>query len=188
MTIEEFLRLPEIDEAPAAEFVEGRFVRKGAFTPRGSRLDGCLCRRLNVFARAGQLGQAFLRLRFTFGESSIVPDVVFQREEAILADDRGQISDEVVWPPDLLVEILSPEHSPHFAAEKLGFAVQNGCPLGWLIDPYAKTITTFAPGEKPKALGPGAILDGGPALPGFRLPVEEVFGWLKRPRRRGPGA
>ena len=28
-------------------------------------------------------------------------------------------------------------------------------------------------------MAPDGVLDGEPVLPGFRLPVAEVFGWLK---------
>jgi Uma2 family endonuclease len=157
-------------------------VSKHAFLQR------LMANRLKAFAEPRELGEAFTELRFTFAGRSIVPDVAFRRAELIQVDDRGQISDEVVGPPDLMVEILSPDQSPRYTADKLTFAVENGCAVGWLIDPYGETITVFAPDQDPMMLNVGAILEGGAALPGFQLPVEEVFGWLKRPRRRGPGA
>ena len=75
---------------------------------------------------------------------------------------------------------------------KLIHATAHGCPLGWLIHPYQKTIDVYRPGRPPERLAPDAVLEGEPVLPGFRLPASEVFGWLKRPGRRpqtppGPG-
>jgi hypothetical protein len=36
-------------------------------------------------------------------------------------------------------------------------------------------VTTHLPGRDPVRLGLGETLDGGDYLPGFRLPVSEVF-------------
>ena len=62
-------------------------------------------------------------------------------------------------------------------------ATSHGCPLGWLIHPQSKTIDVYRPGQSPERLAHDDVLDAEPVLPGFRLPVAEVFGWLRPPRR-----
>lgn len=42
------------------------------------------------------------------------------------------------------------------------------------------------PGATPERLPADGVLTGEPVLPGFRLPVEEVFGWLVRARPQNP--
>ena len=51
--------------------------------------------------------------------------------------------------------------------------------LGWLIDPERETIDVFRPGRPVERMAPDGVLDGEPVLPGFRLGVAEVFGWLE---------
>jgi Uma2 family endonuclease len=86
---------------------------------------------------------------------------------------------EALWPPDIHIEIISPDQSVKKSREKLSHSTAHGCPLGWLIHPEKKTIDVFRPGRPAERLAPDGILEGEPVLPGFRLPVSEVFGWLK---------
>jgi Uma2 family endonuclease len=65
--------------------------------------------------------------------------------------------------------------------------VAHGCPLGWLIHPERKYVDVYRPGRPVGRLAADGVLEGEPVLPGFRLPVAEVFGWLIY-RRPGPGA
>ena len=56
-----------------------------------------------------------------------------------------------------------------------------------------KTIDVYRPGQPPVCLAADGVLEGEPVLPGFRLPVAEVFGWLiyRKPDPgppAGPGA
>jgi Uma2 family endonuclease len=178
LTLEEFLRLPNIEEAPALEFIDGRVVRKAMPKKKHSLLTVELSIHLNNFARPARLGLAFGELRCTFAGRSIVPDLVFLLTEHIELDPDGSITDETNVPPDLHVEILSPDRSIRDTHAKLLHSTANGCPLGWFINPYKKTIEVYRPGRTPERLGEDGMLEGEPVLPGFRLPVAEVFGWL----------
>jgi Uma2 family endonuclease len=51
-----------------------------------------------------------------------------------------------------------------------------GVPLLWYIDPRRQTVTEYCPGREPTTLGIGDTLDGEDVLPGFWLPVADVFG------------
>ena len=50
-----------------------------------------------------------------------------------------------------------------------------GTRLVWVARPDRRTVVVFAPGRAPVELGEGDELDGEDVLPGFRLPVREVF-------------
>jgi len=41
--------------------------------------------------------------------------------------------------------------------------------------PPSQTIDVYAPGKKKRTFGVNDTLDGGDVLPGFRLPVRELF-------------
>jgi Uma2 family endonuclease len=184
LTLEEFLRLPDIEEAPALEYIDGRVVRKAMPKRSHSSIGKMLCRRLDDFAEPRGLGESFPELRCTFAGRSIVPDLVFLRAEHVAWNSDGSPVEETDRPPDIHIEILSPDQSARETHLKLLHSVANGCPLGWLFDPSARTIDVYRPGRTPERLAEDGVLEGEPVLPGFRLPSAEVFEWPSR--RTGP--
>jgi Uma2 family endonuclease len=52
---------------------------------------------------------------------------------------------------------------------------EAGVLLIWLVDPEQMTITVIASGRSTKVLQSGDTLDGGDVLPGFSVPVAEIF-------------
>ncbi|MBX6312105.1 MAG: Uma2 family endonuclease [Isosphaeraceae bacterium] len=187
ITLEEFLRLPQIDEPPYLEYIDGRIEPKVSPQKKHSRIAIRLGARLDQFAEAGGLGAAFVELRCTFAGRSILPDLVFLRQEHIDYDEQGLLVNETCRPPDLHVEIVSPDQSIAQNRRRLAHSLAHGCALGWLIDPERRVIEVHRPGQAPERLPADGTLSGEPVLPGFRLGVAEVFGWLVRPRP-GPGA
>jgi Uma2 family endonuclease len=179
MTLEEFLRLPE--DKPYLEYIDGRIEAKVSPQKKHSLLTARFLERLNDWAEPARLGYAFPELRCTFAGRSIIPDVAFLLREHIEIDEEDEPINETWCPPDLHIEIISPEQTVKKAREKLIHSTGSGCPLGWLIHPEKKlkTIDVFRPGRPPERMAPDAVLEGEPVLPGFRLPVAEVFGWLK---------
>jgi Uma2 family endonuclease len=176
-TLEEFLRLPE--EKPYLEYIDGRIEAKVSPQKKHSVIQGKLCDYLDGFATPQKLGLAFGELRCTFAGRSIVPDVVFLLREHIETDDLGEVLDDTPRPPDLHVEIISPDQSVKLSHDKLLHSTANGCPLGWLIHPYKKTVDVYRPGRPPERMALAAEIEGEPVLPGLRLTVAEIFGSLK---------
>ena len=189
LTLEEFLRLPGIDEHPYREFVDGRIEEKVAPQKRHSTIQKQLVRHLDDFALPRSLGESFPELRCTFAGRSIVPDVVFLLRDHIETDENGDLINETFLPPDIHVEVASPDQPIKKNRDKLKFSTANGCPLGWLIDPERQTVEVYRPGRFREQLPADGVLVGEPVLPGYRLPVAELFGWLtyRRPGPAGPG-
>ena len=50
-----------------------------------------------------------------------------------------------------------------------------GCTLVWVVDPHRRCVTVHEAGVSPTTLHALDALDGGRILPGFRLPVAELF-------------
>jgi Uma2 family endonuclease len=178
MTLEEFVKWRRIDEQPYLEYYDGRFAERKAGARSHSVLMSDMTRAFDRYAKHLRLGMAFLALRCTFGRRSIVGDVIFLREAQILRDEQGYIMDETNAIPDILVEIRSPEESIEQAHAKFTGSIAEGCPLGWFIDPCLNTIDVFRPGQPPERLPEDGFLDASPILPGFRVALAEVFGWL----------
>ena len=78
--------------------------------------------------------------------------------------------------PDLAVEVLSPSDRMADAMSKITMYLQAGVRLVWLVDPASLTVTVFRQDAAPKSFGAGESLDGGDVLPGFSVPVAEIFG------------
>lgn len=188
LTLEEFLKLPEIDEHPYLEFIDGQIEAKVSPQKKQGLIQGEIWNYLNQFARPRQLGVAFLELRCTFAGRSIVPDVVFLLNQHIEIDELGEPINETPVPPDIQIEIISPDQFLAKTHRKLLWSVANGCPLGVLIHPERKTIDVYRPNQEPERLAPDGILKGEPVLPGFRLPAAEVFGWLVLRRPNPPAS
>jgi len=177
MTLEEFLKLPE--ESPSLEFIDGRIEAKVSPQQKHGLIEMRLAAHLNQFAEPRRIGMAFPELRCTFHGRSIVPDVVFLLKEHIELDERGEVADETRLTPDIHVEIISPEQSVRSSHEKLVHSTSQDCLLGWLIHPYLTTVDVYRPGSLPETRESGDVLEGDPVLPGYVLPIAELFGWLK---------
>jgi Uma2 family endonuclease len=79
--------------------------------------------------------------------------------------------------PDLAVEVLSPSNTHEEMRLKIVSYLDAGTLL-WLVDVGKRRVEVYTPGQPPKVLGIDDILDGGDVLPGFTLPLKEVFARL----------
>jgi Uma2 family endonuclease len=77
-------------------------------------------------------------------------------------------------PPLWAVEIVSPNDKANEIRDKREIYQQAGI-LYWEIYPKARSVDIYAPGEPVRTVGMGGTLDGGVVLPGFTLPVRELF-------------
>jgi Uma2 family endonuclease len=178
ISLEEFLRLPEIDEHPYLEYIDGRIEAKMSPQKKHGVIQKELMNHVDAYSKPRQLGMTFPELRCTFAGRSIIPDVVFLLKEHIEIDERGEVLDPTFRPPDIHVEIVSPDQPVAKCREKLVFSTANGCRLGWLIDPERKTVEIYCSGRPAERLPNDGVLTGGPVLPRYRLPVVKLFGWL----------
>ncbi len=94
--------------------------------------------------------------------------------------------DEAFWSvaPVLIVEVLSPSNTKAEMDRKLTELFAAGCKLAWLIDPRAKTAKVYTSAKKFKQLDATGTLDGGKVLPGFTLPLADLFAATKRKKPR----
>src|SRR5262249_49692616 len=99
------------------------------------------------------------------------PDAAFVRRDRL----PGFTDRFVPLAPDLAVEVLSPSDRIADAMGKITMYLQAGVRLVWLVDPSARTVTIFRPDAALKLVGAGETLDGGDVLPGFSVPVAELF-------------
>jgi Uma2 family endonuclease len=81
--------------------------------------------------------------------------------------------------PDLAVEVLSENNTPEEMDRKLREYFLAGVRLVWMIDPRKRTAEVYTAPDGPVAvLNETQSLDGGDVLPGFTLPLAELFAHL----------
>jgi Uma2 family endonuclease len=82
--------------------------------------------------------------------------------------------------PELAVEVLSTGNTPGEMARKRQDYFAAGVQLVWQVHPSARTVEVFTAPEQSTVLHEAQILDGGAVLPGFTLPLHELFAALDR--------
>lgn len=177
MTIDEFLNLPE--EEPALEFEDGVVSQK--VSPRGqhSRLQSEFEAHVRRQAEARKLAMAFPELRTSFGGRSYVPDVAVYSWDRIPLDSNGRIANDFRIPPDIAVEIVSPEQSVISLVRKCVWYIEHGVRIAILIDPEDESVVLFRPGQPPKVLGGNERIVLDDVLANFDLTVRELFDSLR---------
>jgi Uma2 family endonuclease len=176
LTLAEFLDLPETE--PASEYIDGEILQK--LMPKGkhSHLQLSLSISINQAASSAKIAYAWPELRCSFGDRLIVPDIAVFEWEHIPFDADGEVPDDFLIPPDWIIEILSPDQSPHRVTQKILYSLQHGTQLGWVLDPTDRSILVFMPNQLP------VFCEGGDRLPvlapiALELTCEQIFGWLK---------
>jgi Uma2 family endonuclease len=77
--------------------------------------------------------------------------------------------------PILAVEILSPSDTVEEVHAKVESYLRVGVALVWIVDPHDRTVLVYQPGEEPELFNVRRELSGEPHLPGFRVPVAQIF-------------
>ncbi len=150
LTLEEFLKKPNIDESPAWEYTNGEMRQKPMPQGQHSKLQYKLCETINQVAEKPNIAYALPELRCNFGNRSIVPDVSIFYWERIPVTEEGEIANKFDSFPDWTIEILSPSQKSTRVIDNILHCLQHGSRLGWLIDPDEKSIFVFKPNQNPK--------------------------------------
>jgi Uma2 family endonuclease len=80
--------------------------------------------------------------------------------------------------PDLAVEILSEGNTPGEMDRKLHDYFFSGTRLVWYIDPQRRSVRVYTSPDQCVELSERQTLDGGAVLPGFSLPLAQLFARL----------
>ena len=80
--------------------------------------------------------------------------------------------------PDLAVEVLSEGNTDAEMERKLKDYFRAGVSLVWFVDCDQRTVAIYTSPADPVVLDASATLTGGEVLPGFELPLAELFAQL----------
>ena len=108
-----------------------------------------------------------------------IPDVSFISCDQI---PSGEFPSEPVPHlfPDLAVEVLSRGNTAAEMTLKISEYFAAGSRIVWIIDPETQTADVYTASDECRRLKVTQTLDGGDVLPGFKLPLKELFATKRR--------
>lgn len=77
--------------------------------------------------------------------------------------------------PDFAAEVRSQNDARPNLEAKMEEYINNGTQLGWLIDPYEKTVTVYHEDGTTEELDKPTTLSGEPVLPGFECNLDRIW-------------
>jgi Uma2 family endonuclease len=167
---------------PAWEWIGGQAVQKMSPTNWHAFLQREFAERLNAWAGAnGRVGTEW-RFRVPPNEydtRSLVPDVAYISTIRYLALDRKDRTYPSV-PPELVIEILSPEERASRVASKKRAYLSWGVVAVLIADPETRSIEMYDRGASFKFYGSGKTFTH-ENFPGLALPIDDVFAVLDEP-------
>ncbi len=164
------------DDGYQYELVDGELIRMAPADMDSSRIGGLFVTYLNVHVIPLRLGAVFpadAGVRFASDPDTVLsPDAAFVRGDRLpaKADRRG------FWSvtPDLVVEVVSPSDRRTAVLTKVARYLDFGVDLV-VVWPPTRTLTLHRAGQDVEELGQGDVFDAGDVVPGFRLPVTDLF-------------
>ncbi|MBK6770229.1 MAG: Uma2 family endonuclease [Ardenticatenales bacterium] len=176
MTAEELAAIPDLPGR--SELVRGEYIEMSP----GSGGHGFVAARV-AFRIAAFIEDHSHLGRVYAAETGFVlfrnPDTVRGPDASFLsfprADHPLDQAGFIEGPPDLAVEVVSPNDTERYVAEKVADYLGAGTPLVWVVRPRKRTVTVHDASGDVRVLGEGEVLDGGDVLPGFEVEVGRLF-------------
>lgn len=143
-----------------------------------------LASHLNIFAWPRKLGFAVVEGMFSLGpnRSQRRPDLAFIVYAQMSTSLAGS-TDPAVWEvvPNLAVEVVSPNNGASEMETKLLDYFTAGVQVVWVVYPLLRRIYAYQSPNQVQILTESDELDGGVAVPGFRLRIADLFALLEKP-------
>jgi len=171
------IQLDRLADEPGVEYVHGQIVEKPV-SIESSLIEAAVARLLgNAAAKNGAAmvfgsSMGFRCLPDDPGKFR-KPDVSVVRRERMAGIDPK--SGFLQIPPDLAVEVLSPNDLAYDVDEKVEEYLRNGFPLVWVIQPATRSVTVRQPDGTISLLHEHQEITAGNAIPEFRCKVAEFF-------------
>lgn len=165
---DEFAELPE-NRDKKLEFIDGEIIEVPS-NVYSSEISSIIIRLLGNFVYERKLGHVTGEQGgYMIAGARIAPDVAFISKSKRFTR-KGYNPD----PPDLAIEVMSPDDKPEDLEKKLRKYAEARV-LVWVFYPEDKTVKVHAPDLPEQTLSIDDTLSGGDVLPGFTLAVKDVF-------------
>lgn len=175
LTVEDLANLG--DTPGRHDLIRGELIRMSPAGARHGELALSIGGYLWSYVREHALGKTYAaETGFILARNPdvlLAPDVAFVRTDRLPPDDeqKGFLN----LAPDLVVEVVSPSDRQADGHAKVIEYLRAGVQLVWVVDPVNRDVSVYLPDRTSRILTGDDVLDGGTVLPGFQLPLPEVF-------------
>jgi Uma2 family endonuclease len=174
-TITTAQQLFEAGDIGPCELVRGELIMMSPAGFEHGDLGIIIASALSAFVRTHRLGKVCGADTGFYVERNPdtvrAPDVAFVRKERV----HGRITAYFDGAPDLAVEIISPNDRRRDIEAKTQMWLDTGCEVVWVVDPPRQTITVYKTNDSPKQYQSSDTIECPDLLPGFALPLKDVF-------------
>jgi Uma2 family endonuclease len=175
MTADELLALPR-DEF-RYELVNGELKKMSPAGHHHGRIIMELASPLHVFVKKKRLGKIYAAetgFKLTTDPDTVrAPDIAFIRKERV--EEVGRSKGYWIGPPDLAVEVISPNDTVGEVEDKVHMWLERGARLVWVVSPKLCNVTVYRSLTDIETLTGKDTLNGGDVVPGFAIPVADIF-------------
>jgi len=165
------------NEEKLYEVVDGVLMRNEGVGGRHGNMSFEIGYNLHAFTGPRRLGRVFGGdTRFILRRDPdlvLIPDIAFVRAARIPAE--GVWERIIPIPPDFALEIASITDTAAAVRRKAALYLDHGVRLVWIVWPSQRSVSVLQLGQPEMMLHEGDELDGADVIPGFRLPVAEIF-------------
>jgi Uma2 family endonuclease len=173
LTAEEYYETCHVDNT---ELIDGRVIELMPPIEIHGEIALTIGSLLRPFVRQHNLGRVYVETGFRLTRN---PDKVRAPDVSFLEKTRLPQGDErfafVEGAPTLAVEVISPGESWDEVEDKVRLYFEAGAKAVWLVEPRRRIVTVRRVNAAPIDYFEGDIVPGGDILPGFELPVKEIF-------------
>jgi Uma2 family endonuclease len=126
-----------------------------------------------MYLKANRPGELYLRTSFQIGANAHIPDLAFVSTARIPSE--GEPDTNWPMPPDLAVEVISPNDLYEKVYAKAMEYLAAGVKQVWRVSPEHLTITIYRSATNITALAGDGELISEDLFPGFRCPLRKIF-------------
>ena len=172
MTVAEFMNRPQPADGSKEELVRGRIVKMPPTKAEHGIVQLEVGSRLLLYVKTHRLGWVVTESgAVTEPDTVRGPDVAFYSIDDYPTRPTGYFHQ----PARLIVEVLSPSDRANRTLRKVNEYLTAGVLLVWVVDPEDKVVLVHQLGKQASEVVEGQNLDGYDVLPGFSLPLVELF-------------
>jgi Uma2 family endonuclease len=172
LTFDDFCLL--VADGQKGDLIDGVIYMASPDNTDANELNVWLCNLMSVFARKRDLGKVYVsRVAYRLdNKNSPEPDIAFVRKERLHLVQRGRVD----GPPDLAVEIVSPDSVDRDYRDKRRQYERFGVEEYWIVDEVKEKLTVLHLDKtgRYRELRPKKGVMHSKVLPGFFLPPK----WL----------
>jgi Uma2 family endonuclease len=176
MTAEELMQLP--DDDLRHELINGELITMPLPKLPHGRAATHLGVPLAQFVLDNDLGEVYIGdigYQVTWNPDTVLaPDVTFVSKQRL--EEAGDIEGYGQGPPDLAVEVYSPEYRPGKVSKRISRLLSCGTKQVWIVDLKHSTVAVYRSESDITTFSGSDYLEAPDLFPGLRISLDRIFG------------